>query len=136
MSHDCQECGRSKISCLSLRRFFSAVTIAVVFVIMLSFFSNTQQSPIAIEGSQADLSTEGCITMDLVQKATTNGNCWVVFEGVVYDVSEGEKWGLEGHLGQHFCGGVYTKETIEEGPHKADVMERFELAPLCTEEVN
>lgn len=75
-----------------------------------------------------------CFETHDVAQAVSQGRCLVVFDGGVYDVSEAKKWDIEGHLSQHQCGGIYTKEAIEQGPHEDQVMDGFFVAPICGEE--
>lgn len=86
------------------------------------------------ENETSEEVAKSCYTTSDVAHGEEDGMCLVVFDGKVYDVTDGEKWGIEGHLGgKHPCGKIYTQETIEAGPHLVDVMEPFLVAPICGE---
>ena len=48
---------------------------------------------------------------------------WIAYDGIVYDVSDCPKWGLELHERLHFPGQDLTSE-LPDAPHKQDVFTR------------
>jgi len=48
---------------------------------------------------------------------------WIAFEGVVYDVTDCPKWGMEMHERLHFSGQDLTSE-LPDAPHKQEVFTR------------
>ena len=62
------------------------------------------------------------LTLDELEKYNgKNGNpAYLVFKGVIYDVSD-STWFTDGeHMGIHFCGQDLTEE-ISQAPHDEDV---------------
>lgn len=73
-----------------------------------------------------------CLTVKQVQNAETEmGKCLTIYNGGVYDFTTAKKWDLTGHVGQHLCGKIYDKATIEKGPHSVAVMDKFFMADIC-----
>ena len=48
---------------------------------------------------------------------------WIVYDGIVYDVTDCPKWRLDMHERLHFPGQDLTTE-LPDAPHKADVFTR------------
>ena len=62
------------------------------------------------------------LTLDELEKYNgKNGNpAYLVFKGVIYDVSD-STWFTDGeHMGNHYCGKDLTEE-ISQAPHDEDV---------------
>lgn len=117
----CGACG----SKLTWRQFFLCFLGSVVSVALIVIFS------IKMEATAAT-SVKGCLTKDQVVAATTTMNkCLTIFGGGVYDFTAAKKWDLTGHVGGHLCGKEYSKETIEEGPHKLVVIDKFFFTKVC-----
>ncbi len=145
----------SKSRCLSYKGLLGAFVVAVFISGLLlalnsSVFAETTdgkepfvEEKVATDSYNAEEDTitslpplpkVDCYTTREVAREVGVGRCLVIFDGGVYNVTEGNKWSPEGHVGQHACGGVYISDTIEQGPHLAEVMKQFYVAPICGEE--
>lgn len=75
-----------------------------------------------------------CLTREQVETAVKEEEkCLTIFGGGVYDFSLAKKWDLTGHVKKHACGKEYDQATIEEGPHKLAVIDKFYLTNVCGE---
>lgn len=106
-----------------LTAFFAALLVGGGLVLL------AQQGAVAHEDSP----TPSCFFTHDIAEAVAEGRCLVVFEGMVYDLTEAKKWSIEGHVDQHQCGGIYTKGVVEDGPHEIAVLEQYAVAPICGE---
>lgn len=127
---ECKEC-LSKNNCSSCddkmtwKQFLMCFVGAVVSVVMLVILSTSTNA-------KAAGTVPVCLTFGQVANAVTESNrCLTIFGGGVYDFTLARKWDLTGHVGKHLCGKEYTKETIEEGPHKLAVIDKFYYTKVC-----
>ena len=117
----CQSCGDK----LTWRQFLMCFVGAIVAVILLMILT-TKSEVSATSGIPNCLSREQVATADKDRKL-----CLTIFGGGVYDFTVAKRWDLSGHVGKHLCGKEYSKETIEEGPHKLAVIDKFFYTKVC-----
>lgn len=110
---------------MSWKEFLMSFVGAIVSVVLIIILS-----------TRVEVSAVGqvpkCLTVEQVKSATEAMNkCLTIFGGGVYDFTAAKKWDLTGHVGGHLCGKEYSKETIEEGPHKLVVIDKFYFTKVC-----
>src|SRR3989344_514126 len=110
---------------MSWKEFLMSFVGAVVSVILIIILST--RGEVSAAGK-----TPKCLTVEQVKNAATVMNkCLTIFGGGVYDFTVAKKWDLTGHVGGHLCGKEYSKATIEEGPHKLVVIDKFYFTKVC-----
>lgn len=110
---------------LTWKQFLMCFVGAIVSVILISILST--RSDVGAAGKAI-----GCMTKEQVARAgSETRKCLTIVGGGVYDFTAAKKWDLTGHVGKHLCGKEYGVETVEEGPHKLSVIDKFYLTNVC-----
>lgn len=125
MKKECDGCGGCETKCkdkLSWRQLLmSGLAAMMVFLVIVGL--NTR---VVAKNSVACMNQEEVFSIVNKDKV-----CLTIYDNKVYDFTTAKKWDITGHIGKHLCGQTYDKETIEAGPHKVGVMDRFYKAPIC-----
>lgn len=130
MSEKCE--GDCK-SCLSGGEKLSYKNLGVLALLVFVFSFGLMALKMNVV-AKAEEQTDVCYTREEVSRATeTMDKCLTIYDDKVYDFTSAKKWDLTGHVGQHLCGAEYDKATIEAGPHKVSVMDKFEIGRVCGE---
>lgn len=68
------------------------------------------------------------ITLDQLKENDGSGGkpTWVAAEGIVYDVSQSDKWVVGGHMGIH-DGGKDLTRMLNFAPHGKEKLEKFKV---------
>lgn len=127
------ECGDCELGCKekSSRMGWKSWLVALLggWVLVGGLLLISSKRVAAKSGVQACLSREQVTVADKEM-----GKCLTIFGGGVYDFTVAKKWDLSGHVGKHLCGKEYDQQTIEKGPHKLEVIDKFYLTNVCGEE--
>jgi len=129
MNKDCLSCTGRNTKCsdkLSWRQLlFSVLAAFMAYLVILGVKATVS----------AKSQTTSCLTQaEVKDRVEREKVCLTIYDGKVYDFTMAKRWDITGHVGKHLCGKVYDKETIEAGPHKIGVMDRFYKAPICGKE--
>lgn len=125
MKKACLGCSGNSSECkdkLSWRQLIMSGVAAVMVYLGL----------VMVSGKVFATKPTACLTLPEVEEIVIKENkCLTVYDNKVYDFTTAKKWDITGHVGQHLCGKVYDKKTIEAGPHKVAVMDKFFSVPVC-----
>lgn len=129
MKSDCGGCelgGKCESGKLTRKQFLLGVASVFLLTLVLVFAK--------LSWTQAHNELK-CFTREEVKTAVDEQKkCLTIYDGGVYDFTKAKKWDLTGHLKQHACGNEYTKEEIENGPHRVEkVMPMFLVGKIDCE---